>query len=621
MRIAAAVLYVVIAAGVVDFASPAAAQGTWSATSLTDRPLGRGHHTAVWTGSRMIVWGGTGPQYSDTDTGGAYDPVAGVWTPLSTTNAPAARDEHTAVWTGSRMLVWGGWSGNTPLSTGGSYDPVTDTWTSISTSGAPSPRVWHTAVWTGSRMIVWGGMNLGAQTYFNTGGVYDPATDSWTPTSTAGAPTPRRFHTAVWTGSRMLVWGGFDSASGLTSTGASYDPATDAWSPLSSLGAPDGRIDHTAVWTGTRMVVWGGMASTSTVFGTGGIYNPGTDTWQATSTAGPPLSRRDHTAVWTGSRMVVWGGTDDMMSVPYDSGGIYDVRTDSWAGMEFGAPSARASHTAVWTGSAMVVWGGVDTALLFTYDTGGVYQNAVLSSGTNGFFTLTPCRVADTRNATGPAGGPALAANTQRSFQVAGVCGVPATASAVALNVTAVDETDGGDLRLYPAAAPMPLASALNFAAGKVRANNAVVPLGSCGQLAVRNDMPPGSQGSTQVLFDATGYFETTSEPLPTCPGVLAPAEGAVFDNYPRTLFIEWTAVPGATSYTIELQLGYLGSPGQWTPLSQSSGYYGSCAGALTVTSCSTPNFPGANPGRLRVTAATTGLPQRSAWRYFRFAR
>lgn len=66
-----------------------------------------------------------------------------------------------------------------------------------------------TAVWTGSRMIVWGGYD-GSSTYYNTGGVYDPDENEWTSVSTTGAPTARYFHTAVWTGNEMIVWGGTD---------------------------------------------------------------------------------------------------------------------------------------------------------------------------------------------------------------------------------------------------------------------------------------------------------------------------------------------------------------------------------------------------------------------------
>ena len=79
-----------------------------------------------------------------------------TWTPTSITNAPAARASHTAVWTGSEMIVWGG-NGGSYFNTGGRYDPSTDSWTAISTVNAPSARNGHTAVWTGNEMIVWGG--------------------------------------------------------------------------------------------------------------------------------------------------------------------------------------------------------------------------------------------------------------------------------------------------------------------------------------------------------------------------------------------------------------------------------------------------------------------------------
>ena len=121
------------------------------------------------------------------------------------------------------------------------------------------------------------------------------------------------------------------------------------------------------------------------------------------------------------------------------------------------------------------------------------------------FYTLAPCRVADTRDTPGPFGGPALAANTVRSFQVASICGVPASATAVAINVAVFTPSSAGDLRIYPAGSAAPLASAINFGAGIVRANNSVVPLGAGGQISIQCDMPAGS---THFFFDVFGYFQ-----------------------------------------------------------------------------------------------------------------
>ena len=82
---------------------------TWIPTSLTNAPAARRWHTAVWTGSEMIVWGGIGSNGSDLNTGGRYNPSTDSWTATSTASAPAARNRHTAVWTGSEMIVWGGY--------------------------------------------------------------------------------------------------------------------------------------------------------------------------------------------------------------------------------------------------------------------------------------------------------------------------------------------------------------------------------------------------------------------------------------------------------------------------------------------------------------------------------
>src|SRR5207302_666642 len=100
------------------------------------------------------------------NTGGRYHPSTDTWTATGTTDAPAGRSDHTAVWTGSEMIIWGGANDSGILNTGGRYNPDTDSWTGTSIAG-PSARADHAAVWTGSQMIVWGGSN-----YSNTGGRY-----------------------------------------------------------------------------------------------------------------------------------------------------------------------------------------------------------------------------------------------------------------------------------------------------------------------------------------------------------------------------------------------------------------------------------------------------------------
>ncbi|HEU5179505.1 MAG TPA: MopE-related protein [Candidatus Polarisedimenticolia bacterium] len=329
-----------------------------------EMPDPRTGHTAVWTGSLMIVWGGSDGA-ALLNTGGRYDPAIGVWTPTSTVNAPSPRSGHTAVWTGSLMVVWGG-SGND----GARYNPVSDTWTPMSAVNAPSPRYGHTTVWTGSRMIVWGGLwgnPFFEESYLDTGGLYDPDTDIWTSASPADAPLPRGFHTAVWTGTEMIVWGGYDSASEIFE-GGRYDPAIGVWTPTSTVNAPSPRYGHTAVWTGSSMIVWGGFANDG-----GGRYDPASDTWTPISTANAPSLRHDHTAVWTGTHMLVWGGDDGSFS---NTGGRYDPASDTWTPTSISSvPMARAGHSAIWTGSLMIVWGGAGLGASPRYlNSGGRYD-------------------------------------------------------------------------------------------------------------------------------------------------------------------------------------------------------------------------------------------------------
>ena len=334
---------------------------SWTPTSTTNAPVRRTRHTAVWTGSEMIVWGGavnSFPYY--TNTGGRYNPTTDTWTATSIVSAPEARDGHTVVWTGTEMIVWGGLSFDGSnyhyLNTGGRYNPSTNSWTATSLTNAPTARHDHTAVWTGSQMIVWGGANN--STVFNTGGRYHPGTDTWIATSTNNAPDARASHTSVWTGSEMIVWGGYNGSSNYQplNTGERYNPGNDSWTATSIINAPAGRAFHTAVWTGTEMIVWGGAPNFLFDTNTGGRYNPSSDSWTAASPALEP--RESHTATWTGSEMIVWGG-DNRNGEIFSDGGRYNPGMDSWTATSItNRPEARFNHTAVWTGSEMIVWGG-----------------------------------------------------------------------------------------------------------------------------------------------------------------------------------------------------------------------------------------------------------------------
>lgn len=127
------------------------------------------------------------------------------------------------------------------------------------------------------------------------------------------------------------------------------------------------------------------------------------------------------------------------------------------------------------------------------------------AAGALAFHTVAQCRVLDTRNATGPLGGPALVAGADRNFTIAGNCGIPVTAKAISVNVAVTGSTAAGNLRLHPGGTQVPLVSAINYAAGQTRANNAVLVLNASGELA---GFCGQATGTVHFILDVNGYFE-----------------------------------------------------------------------------------------------------------------
>jgi N-acetylneuraminic acid mutarotase len=410
------------------------ASGNWTPMRAdATAPSPRYAAVGVWTGSRFVVWGGLDTN-DVLNTGGRYDPLTDSWvaTRADATTPPAAAVPAT-VWTGTRMLVWSGYGGTNfrGVYSGGSYDPVADAWSAITTNGAPRGAGEAAFVWTGSKMIVWGGStNASYSGVINSGGVYDPALNSWS--TMAGTPPPaRRNPLAVWTGSEMIVWGGQLNSGSYTADGKifspttgwgasvatanaptaqstvcgawlpdtsemlvvgnaaskKYKPSTTSWSPISTT-FPTGqsRRDHAAVWTGSEMLVWGGSLN-GALTDTGWRYSPNTGVWTNLSTLGAPSPRRDFSAIWSGSELIVWGGTVDGVT-PLPDGARYNPTNDTWTPMALPPNSpqtlwgtslrdGRFGHTAVWTSAGMFVWGGADGndnqgQELSTF--GGVYQ-------------------------------------------------------------------------------------------------------------------------------------------------------------------------------------------------------------------------------------------------------
>ena len=337
---------------VMTVAAPAWIDGT-----TTNAPSARYEHAAVWTGAAMIIWGGNLGSGVLSGSGGIYDPALDRWLTLSSVGAPSARSGAIAVWTGDEMLVWGGFAAGNYLASGGRYQPANQQWNSLPAAGAPSGRVGHIAGWTGSRLIVWGGRNSAG--LLADGGIYEPATNQWSPLNLPGAPAARFGATAVWTGGRLLVWGGEGAAGALNSGAQLVMNAAGVpleWRSISLSNAPAARSRHAAVWTGQKMIIWGGWGK-GAFLGDGAVYDPAADSWVPTSSTNAPSGRRGHSALWTGQEMVVVGGEDASGAIA--SGSAYDPDGDQWRRLSsVGNPRPRSQTTVVWTGSELLCFGG-----------------------------------------------------------------------------------------------------------------------------------------------------------------------------------------------------------------------------------------------------------------------
>lgn len=333
----------------------------WLAGSSDGAPSGRSGHSAVWTGQQWLIWGGAIGGGNLSAIGAAYDPATDAWTAISQLNAPAARQGHSAVWTGSALLVWGGLGAGSsgPLATGGNFNPVAANWSALPTTGAPAARQQHVTAWTGTRMLVWGGRN--ATGLLADGKVLDPA-GAWTDLPGAGAPAARSGAVGVWTGSEFVVWGGL-GALGELASGARLPLAGGAtpgvWAALPGAGAPAARSGHTMIWTGSKVLVWGGKLG-GVPLNSGAAYDPVANAWEPLPTAGAPVARHGHVAVWTGEEMVVYGGqTGPSANSALATGGAFNPATGQWRPLATGgAPVARTQATGAWTGTELLVFGG-----------------------------------------------------------------------------------------------------------------------------------------------------------------------------------------------------------------------------------------------------------------------
>ncbi len=352
---------------------------------------GRVWNVGLWTGSKLMIWGGYGLSPSVKTDGAIYDLASDTWAmmPAAPSAMSAGRRNAMAVWTGSKMLVFGGRdSSSTAYKDGVIFDPAgasgAGSWTSMSTSPL-SARFWSAAVWstTTSELLVWGGCTSGSSLSCSSvtadGAAYNPATDTWT--AIPAAPIAGRADPAfAWNGTEMIILGGRNVSVGLVD-GARYDPLVKSWVKFSDPPATayDGRQDSATAFDGKSLFLFGGRTTStaSTAQNNGAYYTPSVG-WTAIPTPGDLLflsgNKRYNSAAWFGGgKLFVYGGQGtSSSSTPLDGFGSFDPSTGAWTPIdETGAPGARGRATAVWTGREAILWGGSTSDYLSGYLTSG----------------------------------------------------------------------------------------------------------------------------------------------------------------------------------------------------------------------------------------------------------
>ena len=248
-----------------------------------------GDWNAVWTGKEMLVLG---------DVNQAYDPESNRWRRFP--SAPAGR-AGIVRWTGRELVEWGGGCCGDVSSDGAAYDPSKNTWRKIAlppVGGQQSP----VGAWTGKELVIFPGRDPEGKAVG--GAAYDPAKDKWR--ALGSKPEPALGASAFWDERDVLVVGG-SRAHGLATNGLIYDPETNR---SRRLAQSSGRIGAAIVWTGRRLLVWGGKTfpGATVALRHGLSYEPIGNRWSPLPQS-PLPGRVGPTAVWTGRELIVWGGS------------------------------------------------------------------------------------------------------------------------------------------------------------------------------------------------------------------------------------------------------------------------------------------------------------------------
>jgi len=327
--------------------------------------------------------------------------------------------------------------------------------------------------------------------------------------------------TGARTGTLSVTDNGPGSPQTVLLTGLGSQLTQCVFGALSNAGFESGALD---CWTGggspmpavSTAQAHGG--SFSALLGSTGAPEPTGNSWISQLVTIPADVQNPTLSFW------YWPGTDDSLMDDWQEAQIRDSNSNPLAQIFKSASDAESWRFVTFD---LTPYKGRTIQLYFNVHEDGYgdptymyLDDLAITSGATPqrFVPVAPCRVADTRTPPGVFGGPAISGGTSRDFPITqGGCGIPATATAYAFNVTVVPHGLLNYLTIWPTGAPQPDVSTLNSYDARIKANAAIVGAGTGRAVSVY------VTDTTDVILDITGYFTTTDNsalaffPLPPC--------------------------------------------------------------------------------------------------------
>jgi PKD domain-containing protein/parallel beta helix pectate lyase-like protein len=275
-----------------------------------------------------------------------------------------------------------------------------------------------------------------------------------------------------------------------TATGQGTQDASDTVQATSVVVSPN--------W---YMTMDGKLAAGSAAIGSANVTAPGALSSDYYGNA-PYVDRGAFAYTW--DNLVAALTVTDTSAMSVSASGAKSTGTQPITGYSFNWGDNQTTQSATSTATHTYNRPGVYAITLTVTDAKAATSTTSLTGETagSGFTPYGPTRILDTRNGTGGVA-KQLTAGQVLKLRVAGNGGIPASTTAVALNITITDSTGFGNVAAYPDGAAQPTTSNLNYTSGQTVPNAAVVPVGSDGYI----DLVKQGPGAVDLIADANGYF------------------------------------------------------------------------------------------------------------------